>query len=467
MLFTSLHWIVFLLVVFVVFHAAPGRWRRWLMLGASIYFYASWSAPYLLLIFGQLLVDWTCGHLLGRTEDPRRRKRLLLTSIVVNLSALCVFKYYGFFARSLSALGLHLPVVELALPLGISFYTFESMSYTIDVYGRRIEPVRSPLQLALFITWFPHLIAGPIIRPAQLLPQLDEISAVTRTRFFGGLSLMAIGYAKKLLGADWLAQVADPIFAAPGNFTALELLVGVYAYAFQLYFDFSAYTDIARGASRWFGIELPENFNNPFLSTSVTDYWRRWHMTLSHWLRDYLYFSISYASLGGTRLARWRPAYNVIVTMTLAGLWHGASWTCVLFGAMHGVYLAVEQTVGVRAEYDGGWRGRIPRQILTFHLVCAAFVMFRSQTLGQALQVYRGIATPRFYISQAMLLYCLGALVIIGGYWSIAGLRERVLAFDPGPSLWRQGAYAVALGSFVTLLMALGASTNVFIYFQF
>lgn len=467
MLFTSLHWLVFLLAVFVVFHLSPARWRPWTMLAGSIYFYASWSAPYLALILGQLLVDWTCGYLLARTDDQRRRKRLLLTSIVVNLSALCLFKYYGFFARSLTAVGVQLPVLDLVLPLGISFYTFESMSYTIDVYGRRIEPVKSPLQLALFITWFPHLIAGPIIRPAQFLPQLGSVSPVTRERFFTGLSLMCTGYAKKLLGADWLARMVDPVFAAPANFTSLELLCAVYAYAFQLYFDFSAYTDIARGASRWFGIELPENFNDPFLSTSITDYWRRWHMTLSHWLRDYLYFSISYASLGRTRMAAWRPAFNVLATMTLAGLWHGASWTCVLFGLMHGVYLAVEQALGVKAEYAGGRLGRMARQVLTFHLVVASFIVFRSATPAQAAAVFRGIVTPSFHVSRAMAFACLWTVLLIGGYWLLAPWRARVVSFDPGQSPWRQGAYAAAVGSFILLLMVLGASTNVFIYFQF
>ena len=469
MLFTSLHWLVFLLVVWLAFHATPARWRPWTMLAGSVYFYASWSAPYLALIGGQLLVDWWCGYLLGRTDDPGRRKRLLVTSIVVNLSVLCLFKYYGFFARSLNGLGLPLPVVDLVLPLGISFYTFESMSYTIDVYARRIEPVRSPLELALFITWFPHLIAGPIIRPAQLMPQLHSgaLASVTRERFFTGASLMATGYAKKLLGADWLARLVDPVFASPGHFTSLELLIACYAYAFQIYWDFSAYTDIARGASRWFGIELPENFDDPFLSTSVTDYWRRWHKTLSHWLRDYLYASIAYASLGGTRMARWRPAFNVLATMTLAGLWHGASWTCVVFGVMHGIYLAVEQALRVPAVYAGGRLGRMARQALTFHLVVASFVVFRSPTLAQAGAVFRGLASPTFHLSQPMLLPCLGALVMIGGYWLVARLRPALVSFDPGPSPWRQGAYAMAMGSFLLLLMALGASTHVFIYFQF
>src|SRR4051794_15675118 len=211
MLFTSLHWVVFLTVTFVVYHLAPRRYRRWLMLVASIYFYASWSAPYLTLIGAQLLVDWCCGYFLFRTTSPARRKALLATSIVANVGVLCIFKYYRFIAQTLGALGLPLPVVQLTLPLAISFYTFKSMSYTIDIYRHRLEPVRSPLHLALFITWFPHLIAGPIIRPAELIPQLADVPGVSRERFISGLSLMMVGYCKKLLGADWLATVVNPV----------------------------------------------------------------------------------------------------------------------------------------------------------------------------------------------------------------------------------------------------------------
>jgi alginate O-acetyltransferase complex protein AlgI len=457
MLFTSLHWLVFLVCVFVAFHWAPDRWRRWLMVAASIYFYGSWSAPYLLLIFGQLLVDWTCGMLLGRTEDPTRRKLIVAASVIVNLSALAVFKYFGFIARTFG----FATTVNLTLPLAISFYTFESMSYTIDVYRRRLTPVRSPAHLALFITWFPHLIAGPIIRPSEMIPQMGRISAVTRQRFVGGLSLMALGYTKKLLGADWLAAVVEPAFRDPSLYTGPELLIAVYAYAFQIYLDFSAYTDIARGASRWFGIELPENFDDPYLATSITDFWRRWHMSLSHWLRDYLYIP-----LGGNRHGPLRTYLNLFLTMLLGGLWHGASWTFVVWGGLHGLFLAVERLLGVRTTAPTGAALWI-RRLVTFHLVCLAWVFFRAPTFGVAAQLLRGIAHGPVHLVAEHLLPTVGALALIAAYWALFPLRRRILIWDPGVSPARQLGAAVALGLFVVILTIFGASGASFIYFQF
>jgi alginate O-acetyltransferase complex protein AlgI len=461
MLFTSLHWCAFLAFTFVAFNVVPARARRWLMLAASIYFYASWSAPHLALIFGQICVDWTCGQLLGRTEATPRRRAIVAASVVINLGTLCLFKYYGLFASTLAPLGLRLPAVDLVLPLAISFYTFESMSYTIDVYRRALAPVRSPLHLALFITWFPHLIAGPIIRPAELVPQLDSISPATRARFVSGLNLMAVGYAKKLLGADWLARVVDPSFAEPASRTSLELLIAVYAYAFQIYLDFSAYTDIARGVSRWFGIELPENFDAPYLSASITEFWRRWHKSLSHWLRDYLYIS-----LGGNRSSEARTYVNLMLTMLLGGLWHGASWTFLAWGGIHGGLLAIERALGVKSVTTAtGWRLWL-RRAATFHAVCVAWVLFRATTFGGAMDVFKGIAARKFWLSTGLVMPSLGALAIIAAYWALRGLRPRVLRLAPeGPAAL--GLYSACLGAFIVALMVLGASSNAFIYFQF
>jgi alginate O-acetyltransferase complex protein AlgI len=462
MLFTSLHWLLFLAVVFVAHHLAPPRARKWLMLAGSIYFYASWSVPYLALIFGQLCVDWICGHLLGQTDAPRRRKQLVAMSVVLNLSALCVFKYYGFIAKTIAPLGLSLPPVDLELPLGISFYTFESMSYTIDVYRRLQAPVRSPLHLALFITWFPHLVAGPIVRPRELLPQFDLLQTLSRERFFSGLFLMVIGYAKKLFIADWLARVVEPAFAMPGQYTSLELLLAVYAYAFQIYCDFSAYTDIARGVSRWFGIELPENFNDPYLATSITDFWRRWHMTLSHWLRDYLYIP-----LGGNKYGNARTYANVLITMLLGGLWHGASWTFVAWGGLHGACLAIERAVGVRASAPPAGLYAFLRRILTFHLVCLGWIFFRAWTFETAWAILRGIAAGHPWLTREHLLSMLGAIVLITVYWVAFPVRRRLLNADPGGGLGRQAAYVLAVGVFLVVMMALGSSASTFIYFRF
>ena len=462
MLFTSIQWLVFLAIVFVGYHCLPTRARQWFMLGASLYFYSSWRPPFLLLIGGQLLIDWTCGYILARTDDPRQRKLVVTASVAVNLASLCVFKYLGFITRSLNAVGMAIPVTEFELPLAISFYTFESMSYTIDVYRYRIKPVRSPLHLALFITWFPHLIAGPIVRPSELIPQFKVRPPITSDRFFSGLNLMVIGYSKKLLFADWLARVADPIFARPEQFTSLELLLGVYAYAFQILLDFSAYTDIARGASRWFAIELPENFNDPYMATSITDFWRRWHMTLSHWLRDYLYIP-----LGGNRKGRGRTYFNLMVTMLLGGLWHGASWTFVVWGALHGLYLAVERAIRLDSPEDLGSVHRWVRRIVTFQMVCLAWVFFRSPTFVIAWSLLKGMGRGEFFISSENLFPMTAGVVLIAMYWLCHPLSDALRQFRPGPSLTWQAAYSVGLGFFLLMIMVLGAPSGTFIYFQF
>lgn len=462
MLFTSLQWLVFLVCVFVLYHSVPRSLRRWLLLLSSIAFYASWSVPFLLLIGMQLLVDWTCGYLLGRTNAPAWRRAVLACSITINLSSLCVFKYASFISLTLRSFGLDLPVVEVGLPLGISFYTFESMSYTIDVFRRQLKPVRSPLHLALFITWFPHLIAGPIVRPSELIPQFDELHAVSYDRFFSGLSLMLVGYSKKLLLADWLARTVDPIFSSPSQYTSLELLVGVYAYAFQIYCDFSAYTDIARGASRWFSIELPENFADPYLSTSITDFWRRWHMTLSHWLRDYLYIP-----LGGNRKGRLRTYVNLMITMLLGGLWHGAGWTFVVWGGLHGLFLSVEKAFASLAPRGSFTLPRFVRQLITFHLVCFAWIFFRSSSFGVAWAILRGIASSRFWISSGNELAIIGALALIALYWIAYPLRSILLSIRPGTTRLGQAAYGSLIGAYLTVLMVIAAPSETFIYFQF
>jgi alginate O-acetyltransferase complex protein AlgI len=464
MLFTTLHWAVFLFAVFAIINLAPLRMRKWLMLAASVYFYSSWSAKYLLLIGAQLSVDWTCGQLLGRTENPTRRRLILASSILVNLGSLCIFKYYHFIASALAHLGLTLPGLTLTLPLAISFYTFESMSYTIDIYRGKLAPVKSPLHLALFLTWFPHLIAGPIIRPSELIPQMDRLSPLTRERFFSGLGLLTSGYIKKLLLADWLAKVADPVFSDPSAYGTIALVAGVYAYAFQIYLDFSAYTDIARGASRWFGIELPENFNLPYLATSITDFWRRWHMTLSGWLRDYLYFS-----LGGSRGPIWRTYVNLMITMLLGGLWHGASWMFVIWGGIHGLALVVERALGVRAQVLPKSAFALwGRRILTFHIVCAAWVFFRAPDLMTASLIFSGIfKTPRLSISHEMASSIFGAAILIAASWALTPVFRTLKTFDPGPSSARQLAACVGSGLILTIMVVLGATSGAFIYFQF
>lgn len=462
MLFTSLQWILLVTAVFLLYHLISPRYRRWVMLGASLLFYASWSVPYVSLLMAHILVDWTCGHFLSLVEKPRPRKIIVAVSVVLNLSSLLLFKFYGLFHDTLAQLSIQVPAIALTLPLGISFFAFESMSYTVDVYRGRTRAWKSPLDLSLFVTWFPHLIAGPIIRPSEMKTQLDRQPSINRERFFSGLHLMASGYAKKLLIADWLAKVVDPAFVSPSAYSSFELTLAVYAYAFQVYCDFSAYTDIARGASRWFGIELPENFDHPYQSTSVTEFWRRWHMTLSRWLKDYLYIP-----LGGNRKGRFRTYLNLMITMLLGGLWHGSSWTFLAWGGLQGAYLIIERACGIRPGGDVRGLSRIFRQLLTFHLICFGYIFFRSGSFDKAWQILLGIFAGTRPMSSTALSHGVGVALLIAGYWGGCWLKRKTSSFDPGDRWHKQLAYVACFAAAIFLFVFCGASSNAFIYFQF
>jgi D-alanyl-lipoteichoic acid acyltransferase DltB (MBOAT superfamily) len=308
----------------------------------SSLFYHAWAAampgPYrylLALLLGTIILDYYLAIWIENTEDPRARKALVVVSLCSNLGILCFFKYTNFFTQDV----LHLPVrpLQLILPAGISFHTFQSLSYTIDVYRRELRATRSPIQFATFVLFFPQLVAGPIVRAQDLLPQLAELPALELEKATHGLFRIVVGLFKKIALADTLAlALVDRVFESPTHFSALEVLVGVYAYALQIYLDFSAYSDIAIGSAAILGFDLPENFRTPYRSANLQEFWRRWHISLSTWLRDYLYIT-----LGGNRGAPWRTYVNLSLTMILGGLWHGASWAFVVWGALHGFGLAV------------------------------------------------------------------------------------------------------------------------------
>ncbi|MCB9575052.1 MAG: MBOAT family protein [Kofleriaceae bacterium] len=332
-----------------------------LLLGSSI-FYHAWAAAqhgwyrYLLLLLLAIVVgDFLLALAIERTDDPRRRKALLLVSLLSNLGVLGLFKYYDFF--TIDVLRLHVSPLHLILPAGISFHTFQSLSYTIDVYKRQIPATRSVTQFATFVLFFPQLVAGPIVRAHQLLPQMDRLPPLDRRLAADGLFRIVIGLFKKIALADLLAHViVDRVFEAPGRFSGLEVLLAVYGYAFQIYLDFSAYSDIAIGSAQLLGFEFPENFQTPYRSANLQEFWRRWHMTLSSWLRDYLYIP-----LGGGRGGAWLTYRNLTITMLLGGLWHGASWTFVTWGALHGLGLAVTRAFQRRADAGapmGPWLAR-------------------------------------------------------------------------------------------------------------
>ncbi|HXG54842.1 MAG TPA: MBOAT family protein [Vicinamibacterales bacterium] len=389
MVFNSLHFVWFFVAVYALYRVLPHRGQNWLLLVASYYFYAAWDWRFLGLLAASTLVDYSCALLLHRTGSPRRRRWLLVVSLGFNLVLLGFFKYFNFFADSLQALmltaGWRMDDVTLRvlLPVGISFYTFITMSYVIDVYRREIPPTRNLLDFAVFVAYFPHLVAGPILRASRLLPQIESPRRITRGQVRDGLWLIAWGFFQKVFVADNLAPLANTVFEPGASPAGVNVLLGTYAFAFQIYGDFAGYSNIARGTSKLMGIELLENFRFPYLVRSPQEFWRHWHISLSTWLRDYLYIP-----LGGNRGGAARTRRNLFLTMLLGGLWHGAAWTFVLWGAYQGVllvlYRAADRVTAFHAWIDGRNRvAQITSWAVMFHLTCYGWLIFRARSAGQ------------------------------------------------------------------------------------
>ncbi len=463
MLFNSSEFAVFILVVLLVYHGLlpRGAWRarKIFLTIASYAFYMSWNPAFGVLLLGSTLLDFAAGRWIERTTHPVARRALVGVSIAFNLGMLGFFKYGGFVAANVHDL-LRLqgdpPLLDVILPVGISFYTFESLSYTIDVY-RGQKACRSLLDFSLFLSFFPHLVAGPIVRPRAFLPQLTRQPEIAGSAVELGLARIAQGFVKKLVLADTLGQYVDAIWYTPGAYPVGNVLLAIYAYAFQIYFDFSGYTDIALGLSELFGLHLPENFARPYWSTSPREFWQRWHISLSTWLRDYLY-----VSLGGNRRGSVRTYVNLILTMLLGGLWHGAAWSFVLWGAYHGVLLAVHRALGARETAARGMAGTWLARIATFHMVCLGWVLFRAPSLAEAGQLLSGLVRPGFYgwrqaseaiavVAVGLLLHCLPPADRV---------RRRFVELPP----WAQGAAYAVLAVATFLLAPAGEG---FIYFQF
>lgn len=472
MLFNTLDYAVFLAIVLALYHVLSHRAQNTLLLIASYVFYAAWDWRFLGLILLSTVIDYAVGLGLGRSDSPRTRKRLVTLSIVANLGLLGVFKYAGFFTRSFSdlmaLLGFDIPsiVIDIALPVGISFYTFQTLSYTIDVYRGRCEPTRRLADFALFVAFFPQLVAGPIERAVNLLPQIFRERTPTRDQVGSGCWLILWGLYKKVVVADNLAFLVDAVYAPGMTPTNVELVLGTYAFFFQLYCDFSGYTDIARGTARLFGFELVENFNLPVLATSITDFWNRWHMSLGSWIRDYVYIP-----MGGNRRGELRTSLNLFTMFLLVGLWHGAAWSFVLWGAWNGVMMAVHRLARrplTRVQPSGragilGWLWT--RRLAIFHLNCFSLLLFRATTVEQigtlSVSVFSPPAIGRsldWWLPMAVLI---GPLLLMEAWQSRANDHEVVLK---QPLVVRVVVYAVLMCGIVLL----GEEGDVpFVYFQF
>ena len=380
MLFNAWDFVVFFLAVYVGYLLLPTyRQQNVLLLAASYYFYSAWDWRFLFLLLSSTVLDYVCALRIDTSDSPRIRKAFLVASITGNLTLLGFFKYFNFFLDSLRALltplglsveSLHLHII---LPVGISFYTFQEMSYTIDVYRREIPATRRFLHFALFVAFFPHMVAGPIMRASSLLVQFFRPRTITREFVVTGVWLIFWGLWKKIVIADNMALLADPVFADSARVTWAQAYLGVVAFAFQIYADFSAYSDIARGVARLLGIDLMQNFDLPYFARNPSDFWRRWHISLSTWLRDYLYIP-----LGGNRGTPARTSTNLMLTMLLGGLWHGAAWNYVWWGAYHGGLLIGHRWVAP-APSPGKARGwaRVGAMALMFQLTLFGWLLFR------------------------------------------------------------------------------------------
>ena len=474
MLFNSWQFAIYFIVVTAAYFALPYRARWVLLLAASCYFYMAFIPVYILILLFTILIDYGAGILIENTQGKQRRF-YLIGSIIANVGVLAIFKYFNFlngnFAALASAIGWNYPVENLAiiLPIGLSFHTFQSLSYTIEVYRGRHKAERHLGLFALYVMFYPQLVAGPIERPQNVLPQFHEQHDFDYDRVTSGLKLMAWGLFKKVVIADRLAVVVNAVYGDPSSHTSFALIMATYFFAYQIYCDFSGYSDIALGAARVMGFRLMENFNQPYLSQSVSEFWRRWHISLSTWFRDYLYIP-----LGGNRVAKWRWYLNTMIVFMVSGLWHGASWNFVIWGALHGIYIVgavligglLSRTVSVPRSGPLAWASRAFNTLLTFHLVAFAWIFFRSPTLDGALEMLADIA----HVSLAGLNSSSGVLILacvlyLAIYPQLLKLLERSLAASQRLP-WQ--LYPVPLALFVSLIIfASQSGVPGFIYASF
>ncbi len=479
MLFNSLEFFVFFAVVYSLYLVLNHRLQNRMLLVASYVFYGAWDWRFLSLIFTSTVLDYFCGLKIHESDNAKKRKLFLFFSVAGNLSILGFFKYYNFFIDNmqtlLSVLGLHvrIPFIEILLPIGISFYTFQTMSYTIDIYRRQMAPTRKFLDFALFVAFFPQLVAGPIERARNLLPQILTPRNFNRSMFYEGCYLIFWGLFQKAVVADNLARLVDPVISARAPYQGFQVLLAVYAFTFQIFCDFAGYSNIARGLGKCMGFDIMVNFNLPFFVTNIQEYWQKWHISLSSWIRDYLYFPL-FGRLkwikGNTRIY-----ITLLITMSLMGLWHGSAWTYVLWGLYHGIllvlYVMVRPWLQKRINPVTGpgktlWKW--VRITFMFHVTAFGMLIFRAQSFSQVMAMFHDFVF-NFNIGRAHLLTrdithlvffsCLLVTVQFYQYF-----KEDLMAVYRGNVYLKSAFYLVCLVLFLFYGINEGKE---FIYFQF
>jgi len=471
MVFNSLAFIAFFAIVLAL-HSLPFSWtvKKFNLLIASYLFYAAWNPPFVILLWVSTVVDWYAAQKLVHTETPMARRAWMLLSVVANLGMLGYFKYGTFmldnFSVMMAALGAHYqaPTLDIVLPVGISFYTFATMSYTLDVYMRRAAPARNFLDYALFVTFFPHLVAGPIMRPTELVPQFASARTATRNMLFFGLALMTIGMFEKIVLADeFLAKAVEMVYDGKKIPGMLDSWFATIAFGAQIFCDFAGYSTTAIGAAMCLGFVMPDNFRFPYAAIGFTDFWRRWHITLSTWLRDYLYIP-----LGGNRQGETRTFLALAATMLLGGLWHGASWTFVVWGGLHGLYLIVERWLKKTfSAWSPGPLALFALGMLTYLLIELTWVFFRSHSFGGAWLILCGMFGQNTNSSPilptallAFVAICVSGILVTHWNMRTRTLESAIAATHPYviTVVWAFMAFAITIAQ---------GSGDAFIYFQF
>jgi len=471
MVFNSLTFVVFFLLVLGM-HSLPLPWKakKVNLLIASYIFYSAWNPPFVILLWVSTVVDWYAAQGLVKARREAARHAWMLLSVVANLGMLAYFKYGQFlldnFTVLMTSLGVayQAPHYDIVLPVGISFYTFATLSYTLDVYLRRAEPAHSFLDYALFVTFFPHLVAGPIMRPTELVPQFAQPRRATADQIRFGLALMTVGLFNKVVLADsFLSRAAEKVYDSDKLPGTLDAWIGTLAFSGQIFCDFAGYSTTAIGAALCLGFAMPDNFRFPYAAVGFSDFWRRWHITLSSWLRDYLYIP-----LGGNRLGARRTYLALMGTMLLGGLWHGANWTFVAWGGLHGLYLAVERVLRARfSNYRPGPLAFVALGLLTYMLVNLTWVFFRAKTFAKAWDVLKGMlnlngsAKPILETYYIVSVFVIVAAIVLVHWFMRARTLESVVARTPAAAVslvWALLAFAIVIAQ---------GSGSAFIYFQF
>ena len=481
MLFNSIQFAVFLSIVFLIYWSIPKKYQWVFLLCSSYYFYMSWSAKYVVLILATTIISYFCAIFMDKTESQKSKKIIMLTALVPTIGILVFFKYFNFISKSMVevlssiSITIHPITLKLLMPIGISFYTFQTIGYIIDVYKGKIKAVSHFGKYATFISFFPQITSGPIARANGLIPQLESEHSFDYEKITYGLKLMAWGFFKKLIIADTLAKYVDLVYDNILDFQGFSLILATFFFSIQIYCDFSGYTDIAIGVAKLFGIDLMTNFKSPYFSTSIKEFWSRWHISLSTWFRDYVYIP-----LGGSRAGKFRHNINLVITFLVSGLWHGANWTYIVWGGIHGVAQVIETNL-LKADKNKANTNiifRLGSMTLVFLFCSIAWVFFRASNINDAIylfsNMFENLISPLTYLKNGfknldisrLILLKLSVLILPLVAFDYIALNHNVINEVSKLSTFKRWFIYILLIWMILLFMP-SESGKEFIYFQF